>query len=238
MQVLQTGQMPMSASSRANSTVATMGNDPRLSRTCATSPLHLRLLRFWRAWWPIMMARTRARGRPRAVRAQGKGSRPPPYRRETSADRFRAAVEHLSRRPTAAAKPNRPGRAVQRPGYRHASLPLSEEGDREDGQILGFTGHQFEIRLKIWVLAFGNRYTSHERWNTPHSQSSLLGFRRVSNAANERTSIAAILPMMPMTYGWIVLLNLQPRQEAILCANFNSLVFDYLLRSSLSQPAP
>jgi hypothetical protein len=76
-----------------------------------------------------------------------------------------------------------------------------------------------------------------DRWNASPSHSSLMGFRRVSNAANERTVITAILPMMPLTYGWIVLLNLDASQQAILCANFNSLVFDYLLRNSLSQPS-
>lgn len=76
-----------------------------------------------------------------------------------------------------------------------------------------------------------------ERWHALPTQSAILGFRRVSNAGNERTSIAAILPMMPLTYGWIVLLSLDPRAQAVLCANFNSLIFDYLLRNCLSQPS-
>jgi hypothetical protein len=75
------------------------------------------------------------------------------------------------------------------------------------------------------------------RWKVPISHDALLGFRRVSNAANERTAIAAILPPISLTYGWIVLLNLDCSQQAILCANFNSLIFDYLLRASLTQPS-
>jgi hypothetical protein len=75
------------------------------------------------------------------------------------------------------------------------------------------------------------------RWRVPENQPSLLAFRRVSNSTNDRTCIAAILPLMPLTYGWIVLLNPSPREQALLCANINSLVFDYCLRNSLNQPS-
>jgi hypothetical protein len=40
-----------------------------------------------------------------------------------------------------------------------------------------------------------------------------------------------------MTYGWIITLGASSEQQALLCANFNSLVFDYCLRNSLSQPS-
>src|SRR5206468_3579231 len=46
-----------------------------------------------------------------------------------------------------------------------------------------------------------------------------------------------ILPLMPMTYGWILTINPTAQQQALLCANYNSLVFDYCLRNSLSQPS-
>lgn len=75
------------------------------------------------------------------------------------------------------------------------------------------------------------------RWGVPSEQTSLLGFRRVSRSTDDRTSIATILPKMPMTYGWIVVLGVQEEHQALLCANFNSLVFDYCLRNNLSQPS-
>ena len=75
------------------------------------------------------------------------------------------------------------------------------------------------------------------RWGVPVTQSSLLAFRRVSRSTDDRTVIAAILPLMPLTYGWIVLLNPTAEQQSLLCANFNSLVFDYCLRNSLNQPS-
>jgi Eco57I restriction-modification methylase len=91
---------------------------------------------------------------------------------------------------------------------------------------------QFELRAGISAY---RRFLA--RWGVVHDHRSLLGFRRVSNSTNDRTTIAAILPFMPMTYGWILMLNPQPREQALLCANFNSLVFDYCLRNSLNQPS-
>jgi hypothetical protein len=68
-------------------------------------------------------------------------------------------------------------------------------------------------------------------------RTAFLGFRRVSRSTDERTVIACIIPWMPMTYGWILTLKVDARKMAALCGNYNSLVFDYLLRTSLSQPS-
>ena len=43
--------------------------------------------------------------------------------------------------------------------------------------------------------------------------------------------------MMPLTYGWIVTLGLLPTYQAVMLGNFNSLVCDFCLRNSLSQPS-
>jgi hypothetical protein len=75
------------------------------------------------------------------------------------------------------------------------------------------------------------------RWELSGAQSSLLGFRRVARSTDDRTSIATILPLMPMTYGWIAILNPSPEGQALLCGCMNSLVFDYCLRNALSQPS-
>jgi hypothetical protein len=64
-----------------------------------------------------------------------------------------------------------------------------------------------------------------------------LGHRRVSNATNERTVIATILPYGGATYGWILSSRLQPRQMLTLCLLYNSVIFDYCLRCSLTQPS-
>jgi hypothetical protein len=44
-----------------------------------------------------------------------------------------------------------------------------------------------------------------------------------------------LLPNMPLTYGWIVVLDPPPEEKALLLANFNSLIFDYCLRNALNQ---
>lgn len=75
------------------------------------------------------------------------------------------------------------------------------------------------------------------RWRKNLTGTSLLGFRRVSRSTDQRTSVAAVLPMMPTTYGWILVLTAEPKSQAILCANFNSFCLDYNLRNSLSQPS-
>jgi hypothetical protein len=66
---------------------------------------------------------------------------------------------------------------------------------------------------------------------------SYLGFRRVSRSTDERTMVACQLPALPSTYGWILSLGLDSKRMAILCGIYNSLVFDYLVRNSLSQPS-
>jgi hypothetical protein len=89
---------------------------------------------------------------------------------------------------------------------------------------------EFRARLSAYRKFF-------DRWGILETQSSILAFRRVSNSTNDRTVLAAILPLMPLTYGWIIVLNPTPEQQLLLCANFNSLVFDYCLRNSLNQPS-
>lgn len=67
--------------------------------------------------------------------------------------------------------------------------------------------------------------------------SAFLGFRRVSSSTNERTAVACIYPWLPSTYGWILTVGVENWQLTVLCGAYNSLVFDYLLRNSLSQPS-
>jgi hypothetical protein len=76
-----------------------------------------------------------------------------------------------------------------------------------------------------------------ERWSMAPNKPAILGFRRVARSNDDRTAIATLLPTMPLTYGWIVVLDPSSRQQALLLANFNSLVFDYCLRNKLSQPS-
>lgn len=73
--------------------------------------------------------------------------------------------------------------------------------------------------------------------NRKGTKTSFLGHRRVSSNTNERTSISCIFPYLPSSYGWILSLNQSSENNSILCSNYNSFIFDYLLRNSLSQPS-
>jgi hypothetical protein len=46
-----------------------------------------------------------------------------------------------------------------------------------------------------------------------------------------------LFPWQPSTYGWILTLGETAANMALLCGLYNSLVFDFLLRSKLSQPS-
>lgn len=76
-----------------------------------------------------------------------------------------------------------------------------------------------------------------ERWELPTSTSCWLAIRRVSNAANDRTSITVLLPFMPLTNSWIVTTGGTTGRVACVAANYASLVFDYCLRTKLTQPS-
>lgn len=71
-------------------------------------------------------------------------------------------------------------------------------------------------------------------WGTEYA---LLGFRRVARNTDERTVIASFLPYGAASYGWILSAGPNARGLAILCAQYNSFVFDFLLRQFLSQPS-
>ena len=88
------------------------------------------------------------------------------------------------------------------------------------------------------LVAEANAFTSFlERCDVSTDAKSFLGFRRVASSTNERTAIATILPFVPTTYGWILTIQPYSWQQAVLCANYNALVFDYCLRNALSQPS-
>ncbi|MEU3147276.1 DNA methyltransferase [Streptomyces sp. NPDC006999] len=67
--------------------------------------------------------------------------------------------------------------------------------------------------------------------------SALLGHRRVARATDERTSIAAIIPWGAASYGWIISEGPKINHLPALAAMYNSFVFDYALRNSLTQPS-
>lgn len=132
----------------------------------------------------------------------------------------------------------------------HRMLPLYE----------GKMGHQFNHRTATFtgvgdtdLVAFDgqatNDYALPRYWvrdevvqdrlarRTWGTERALLGFRRVARNTDERTVIASLLPFGAASYGWILSAGPDARGLAILCAQYNSFVFDFVLRQFLSQPS-
>jgi hypothetical protein len=106
-----------------------------------------------------------------------------------------------------------------------------------DTEISDNLDHSYDATVlpRYWVResVVGDRL-SRRKWGT---ETALLGVRRVARNTDERTSIAAIIPFGAASYGWILSAGPTSRDLALLLAEYNSFVFDYLLRQFLSQPS-
>lgn len=124
------------------------------------------------------------------------------------------------------------GRFGHQFNHRFASQPGGEVREFSLTQLLDPTCF---IEPQYWV--------GHEDANEQLSRragkcrTGLLGFRRVARDTDERTCIAAIIPWGPASYGWILSSGPNALGLTLLCGIYNSFAFDYLLRSSLSQPS-
>lgn len=81
---------------------------------------------------------------------------------------------------------------------------------------------------QFWVSSINCGWNGQEGW--------LLGFKEITSPTNERTFIAALFP--PVAFGNKVPLLLpqvpqKERREYILCANLNSIVFDFVTRQKI-----
>lgn len=111
-----------------------------------------------------------------------------------------------------------------------------ERGTVRDVTRAEHTDPDFEPEFE-WVGSRQEFQRKMEYWGVPLKRSAILAFRRVARSTDERTSLAAILPFQSATNSWILLLDPEPQAQAVLCAAMNSLVLDYCLRNSLSQPS-
>jgi len=68
-------------------------------------------------------------------------------------------------------------------------------------------------------------------------RSAFLGHRRVARNTDERTSIACVMPSGPIANSWILTLGPSAADTLLLCAAYNSFVYDYCLRNATSQPS-
>jgi hypothetical protein len=124
------------------------------------------------------------------------------------------------------------GRLAHQFNHRHALEPEGELVDATDTQL---RDPSFLVEPQYWVP----EAAAEEMLNRRKSACStgLLGFRRVARPGDERTVIAAILPWRPASYGFIMTIGPGAKDLVLLCGIYNSFAFDFLARSSLSQPS-
>jgi hypothetical protein len=117
----------------------------------------------------------------------------------------------------------------------------------------GRMGHQFDHRYEL--TSYGHQLS---RTNSPlvaipevwvaerdvlerlerrhySCTSALLGHRRVARNTDERTAIAAFIPFGAASYGWIISAGPPAADLAFIAASYNSFVYDYCLRNSVTQ---
>jgi N-6 DNA Methylase len=93
-----------------------------------------------------------------------------------------------------------------------------------------------DVNLGIKTLNFMSRTEIERRLNIRGAANSwLVCYRDITNATNERTVIAAILPRYATNYTIrVCIVSTPPATQAALVANMNSLVFDYCARQKLA----
>ncbi|MDC0743215.1 Eco57I restriction-modification methylase domain-containing protein [Polyangium mundeleinium] len=124
------------------------------------------------------------------------------------------------------------GRLAHQFNHRYAQEPGGELVEATEAQLRDTS---FVVEPHYWVPEQAAREMLDRRKSA--CRSGLLGFRRVARPGDERTVIAAILPWGPASYGFIMTMGPRAEELLLLCGIYNSYAFDYLARSSLSQPS-
>lgn len=122
------------------------------------------------------------------------------------------------------------GRFGHQFNHRFASQPRGELRETSRDELADPT---FVVEPQYWVTA--RDFTERIARRDVGSRACLLGFRRVARNTDERTCIAAVLPWVPTSYGWILITGPGARELLLLVALINSFALDYALRNALTQ---
>ncbi|EWY37266.1 type II restriction endonuclease [Skermanella stibiiresistens SB22] len=109
----------------------------------------------------------------------------------------------------------------------------SENGGTRPASLSEHEDPSFEPMPNYWVHE--DFFDVRLRRRTVRCETHFLGMRRVSSSTNERTGVAALLPFIPVTYGWILVFAEFTINSAILASSLNCMVVDYCLRNKISQ---
>ena len=123
------------------------------------------------------------------------------------------------------------GKMAQAFDHRAASVIINLENQHRPAQPVPASHDQHSDPAwlpepQFWVLA--------EKCGWPPSASWVLGFKEITAPTNERTFISTIFPTVAFG-NKIPLLKptSEDRREYLLCANFNSIVFDFVVRQKI-----
>ncbi|MHA1729349.1 MAG: Eco57I restriction-modification methylase domain-containing protein, partial [Promethearchaeota archaeon] len=128
------------------------------------------------------------------------------------------------------------GRMIWHFNHRLNSMEFAADGGKRksisnETSILEYNNPFFSIKPNYWVEKkdFKNRILE------GYSNNWFLVYRGITGSTNERTYIASIMPIGPISNSLITIYSKKnPRDICYLLANFNSMIFDYIVRQKLS----
>ena len=123
---------------------------------------------------------------------------------------------------------------VQMYDHRAAGVVVDEENWMRQGQttpssLVAHQNPEFSVQPRWWVEE--DNVVDPVQRSTPGW---FTGFKDITSPTNERTMIAAAIPMAACTNHFVlVMTDVGPRPEMCLLANLNSFVFDYVVRQKI-----
>ncbi|MFG2847349.1 Eco57I restriction-modification methylase domain-containing protein [Kitasatospora sp. NPDC048296] len=121
-----------------------------------------------------------------------------------------------------------------RMGHQYSHRFSDSSGSRES-TLDDLKQEEFVVEPQYWVsLEETQRRRERRQFDC---QTGMLGHRRVARNNDERTCIAAIIPWVAASYGWIISAGPDAQGLTLLAAVYNSFAYDYFLRNSFSQPS-
>ena len=120
---------------------------------------------------------------------------------------------------------------IHQHSHRYATFHGVSDRDVANGNARELTGEEREspttyVRARTWLESrmLDERFPG--SW--------FLAYRDVTGSVNERTSIAAILPMRPCVHSLILINNVAQDDSLLISAGMNSFVYDYLARQKIA----
>jgi hypothetical protein len=114
--------------------------------------------------------------------------------------------------------------------YKSCSKESLEKGHPKEVDVTEKIDSKFEVLPRRWMPE--KWVTDTQRaWSVSHKW--LLSIRDITNATNERTIIASIIPHSAPDFTLRVLFTKRPNDVLLLLANLNSIVMDYIARQKI-----